>query len=180
MALCDEASAFVEQFADARRRGPMGILSRCFVLAIPLSIAACALPVWEKPGTTRAEVNADKYACEAQARALNPGGSYAQGSVGFVVAATLVSAVATAADRSALIGDCMTARGYAAHQAGAAAPPPEAAGTSLPAARTPAGTLQLAATQNPATTAVEGPGRVVLFPVTIYNPYYPSAFVNVQ
>ena len=160
----------------------MGILNRCFVLAIALSIAACAPLVWEKPGTTQAEVNADKYACEAQARALNPGGSYAQGSVGFVVAATLVSAVTTAADRSALFEDCMTARGYAAHQADAdaVAPSPEAAGTSLLAARTPAGALQQAASQDPAPTGVEGPGRVVLFPVTIYNPYYPSAFVNVQ
>jgi hypothetical protein len=35
------------------------------------------------------------------------------------------------------------------------------------------------ATQTPIANA-SGPGQVVLFPVTIYNPYYPSAFVNVQ
>jgi hypothetical protein len=152
-----------------------------------LSLTACAPISWDKPGATQAEFNADNYACNAQARALSPGGGYAEGSVGFVVAATLVSAVATAADRASIYHDCMTAHGYTPHQAVATAALP-----SPPTGATPAASLPV--TRMASTSAPLAPiplyvppptalpvGRVVLFPVTIYNPYYPpSTYVDVQ
>ncbi len=159
----------------------MPILIRSTVLTVVLSAAACAPIVWDKPGATQAEFSADNYTCEAQARALSPGGSYAQGRIGFVVAATLVSALATAADQNALYRDCMSAHGYMPRQAYAAAQLPVSAGPP-PLAPTPAGAPQKSASSSASATDVpHGPGRVVLFPVTIYNPYYPpSVFVDVQ
>jgi hypothetical protein len=159
------------------------ILIRSTVMTVVLSAAACAPIVWDKPGATQAELNADNYTCEAQARALSPGGSYAQGRIGFVVAATLVSALATEADRNLLYGDCMTAHGYTPRQAYVAAA--QSTVPVAPAAIVPASegrTLQQSASSSASAADVpHGPGRVVLFPVTIYNPYYPpSVFVNVQ
>jgi len=158
------------------------ILIRSAVVIIVLSAAACAPIVWDKPGATQAEFSTDNYTCEAQARALSPGGSYAQGRIGFVVAATLVSAFATAADRNALYGDCMTAHGYAPHQAYVMATQPPVSAELLPTAPTPAGAPQRN-DSSPASPAnvPQSPGRVVLFPVMVYNPYYPpSVFVDVR
>jgi hypothetical protein len=153
-------------------------LIRSTVMTVVLSAAACAPIVWDKPGATQAEFSADNYTCEAQARALSPGGSYAQGRIGFVVAATLVSALATEADRNSLYGDCMTAHGYTPRQAYATAQSP----VSVAPAPASGGTPQQSASSSASAADVpHGPGRVVLFPVTIYNPYYPpSVFVDLQ
>jgi hypothetical protein len=52
---------------------------------------------------------------------------------------------------------------------------PATAGTAPAVPRAPA------ASSMPTATGLLGPSRVVLFPVTIYNPYYPpSVFVDVQ
>lgn len=192
----------------------MAILICSTVAALALSIAACAPIVWDKPGATQAEFNADNYDCKAQARTLSPGGGYAQGSVGFVVAATLISAVATAADRSGIYNDCMKAHGYMARQAEppaspiqvatsppqkaeaeppaspirvATSPPQEAeapvarAGVAAPASTSAGGPQPGASQPRAAVPSPQGPGRVMLFPVTVYNPYYPSSvFVDVQ
>jgi len=99
------------------------------------------------------------------------------------VAATLVSAFATAADRQAVYSDCMTAHGYTSHQTSAAAAQPPAPVSSPLAAPAPASLPQQAASPSGSmpsavpTAAVgpEGPGRVELFPVTVYNPYYPPS-----
>jgi hypothetical protein len=158
------------------------ILIRSTVMTVVLSAAAaCAPVVWDKPGATQAEFSADNYTCEAQARALSPGGSYAQGRIGFVVAATLVSALATEADRNALYDDCMTAHGYTPRQAYAAAQSPVSVAPA-PTAPASGGTpQQIASSSASAADVPHGPGRVVLFPVTIYNPYHPpSVFVDLQ
>jgi hypothetical protein len=159
------------------------ILIRSTVMTVVLSAAACAPVVWDKPGATQAEFSADKYTCEAQARALSPGGSYAQGRIGFIVAATLVSALATEADRSSLYGDCMTAHGYTPRQASAATAqsPVPVAPTAIVQASEGRTLQQSASSSASAADVPHGPGRIVLFPVTVYNPYYPpSVFVDLQ
>jgi hypothetical protein len=175
---CDPRSQIL--YDTGSERVPM--LIRSTVMTVMLSATACVPIVWDKPGATQAEVSADNYTCKAQARALSPGGSYAQGRIGFVVVATLVSALATEADRNSLYGDCMTAHGYTPRQAYAAAAQSRAPVAPAPIVPTSEGTLQQSASSSASAADVpHGPGRVVLFPVTIYNPYYPpSVFVDLQ
>jgi hypothetical protein len=87
----------------------------------------------------------------------------------------------------------MTAQGSAHRTASAQASPPSPSNAVSPP-RVPAamGAPQAAtaqvvrppepiASQPSAATGAQGPGRVVLFPVTIYNPYYPpGVFVDVR
>src|SRR5437763_155371 len=96
-------------------------------------LGGCA-PMMVKPGVSQVEANSDSFGCKMVARAAAPGGSYAEGKIGFVIAVTAISALATAAERSSVYTDRMAARGYvpATNAAyGAASPPPAAAPVAL-------------------------------------------------
>ena len=58
----------------------MGIPKSMFRTRDPPLHCRVRAPGWEKPGTTQAEFNADKYACEAQARALTQAAATPKGA----------------------------------------------------------------------------------------------------
>lgn len=151
----------------------------CIGLGLAI-LSGCAPTVWLKPGATEADFNVDRVRCQLLAEGENPNAGVpyiSTGKVGTDVAANLgvalVSGIAQGAAIDHTFDLCMQANGYVAQAPGtaAAAPPPPTYGVASNPSPAPS--------PPPVIAAPQSVGRVVLFPVMIYNEYYPEWTVDV-
>lgn len=147
----------------------------CIGLGLAI-LSGCAPTVWLKPGATEADFNTDRARCRliAEGENPNPGVPYiSTGKVGTDIAANLGAAVLGGIAQGAAVDHtfdlCMQANGYVAQAPGTTAAPISLAYAEAPNPSPPP----------PAVIAAPQPvGRVVLFPVTIYNEYHPHWTVD--
>lgn len=145
-------------------------------------LTSCAPTVWLKPGATEADYNVDRARCQLMAEGENPNSGLpyiSTGKVGTDVAANLGAAVLSGIAQGAAIDHtfdlCMQANGYIEQASDTTAAPTPVTATTYAAAPTP-----LPPPPSPPVIAAPQPvGRVVLFPVMIYNEYHPSWTVDV-
>lgn len=160
------------------------------------ALSACAPTVWVKPGATSAEFSMDNARCRLVAEGANPDfgsptiytGSL-KGDLAANVGAGLLHGLAQGVAVSHTHDLCMEANGYIAVAPGAVQPkaPPMQAAYVAPRAPDAPVTYRppptgspvadnMSGSQLPVASAGPAPsqgGRVVLFPVTINNPYHP-------
>ena len=148
-----------------------------FGLAI---LSGCAPTVWVKPGATEADFNVDRARCQLMAEGENPNAGVpyiSTGKVGTDVAANLGAALVSGIAQGAAIDHtfdlCMQHNGYLAQAPGTSVSPPPTTSYATAANPSPG------PPPPPVIAASQPVGRVVLFPVMIYNEYYPEWTVDV-
>lgn len=150
------------------------------------ALAGCAPTVWVRPDTTPEQFSMDRAHCQLMAEGTNPDlgaptvntGSFKR-DLAANVGLGLVHGLAQGMAVNHTFELCMQANGYSSGgpaDVQVAGPPPQVAHSPPP---TPAANATaigaIAAAPLPARE-----GRVVLFPVTIYNEYRPHWTVDVQ